>query len=98
MSGHPPDNLEKIFEPFFTTNEVGKGIGLGLSICYGIVQKNVGDIHIRGKEGEGRLSQLNYLSLPRKLNVRCRGHPYMSPYFQDEGSAKWTKAAGKDRS
>lgn len=42
--GIPKENLHKLFEPFFTTKPVGKGIGIGLSTCYGIVQEHSGEI------------------------------------------------------
>jgi two-component system, NtrC family, sensor kinase len=42
--GIPPQVLPRIFEPFYTTKEVGKGIGLGLAIAYGIIQEHGGEI------------------------------------------------------
>ncbi len=51
--GIPESNLSLIFDPFFTTKPVGKGSGLGLSICYGIVQKMGGKIDVHSVVGEG---------------------------------------------
>jgi two-component system, NtrC family, sensor histidine kinase HupT/HoxJ len=42
--GIPEDIHDKIFEPFFTTKGVGEGTGLGLWICYAIVQEYGGAI------------------------------------------------------
>ena len=42
--GISSENIGKIFDPFFTTKDVGEGMGLGLAICYRIVQAHEGRI------------------------------------------------------
>lgn len=60
-SGIPDKNMDKIFEPFFTTKN-GKGAGLGLSVCYGIIERHKGTIFAENiKEGGSRF--LIYLPL-----------------------------------
>lgn len=46
-----PENIERVFEPFFTTRDVGSGLGLGLSICYGIIQRHGGVLSVRSEPG-----------------------------------------------
>jgi two-component system sensor histidine kinase PhcS len=50
--GIAPENLPRIFDPFFTTRDVGKGMGMGLSICYRIVQELQGKISVTSERGE----------------------------------------------
>ncbi|MBI5326901.1 MAG: GAF domain-containing protein [Deltaproteobacteria bacterium] len=53
--GIPEENLSKIFDPYFTTKEKGlhKGMGLGLSICYSIINRHEGLITVDSKVGVG---------------------------------------------
>jgi len=51
--GIEPDHLSKVFEPFFTTKEVGRGTGLGLAVCYGIITDHGGRLSVRSSPGKG---------------------------------------------
>lgn len=66
--GIPEGNLLKIFDPFFTTKEMGseKGMGLGLTVCYSIVNKHDGFINVDSRVGEGTAFHI-YLPAFEKL-------------------------------
>ncbi len=50
--GIPEEIIQKIFEPFYTTKIVGKGTGLGLAYCQGIVQQHEGVLKVKSRPGE----------------------------------------------
>ncbi len=50
--GIPEEIIQKIFEPFYTTKTVGKGTGLGLAYCQGIVQQHEGNLKVNSQPGE----------------------------------------------
>jgi signal transduction histidine kinase len=51
--GIADDVKEKIFTPFFTTKPIGQGVGLGLPICFEVVQRYGGHIDVASVIGEG---------------------------------------------
>jgi two-component system, NtrC family, sensor kinase len=51
--GIPKENIEKIFTPFFSTKLQGKGTGMGLAICRGIIERLGGNISVASGVGKG---------------------------------------------
>ncbi|MBC8429622.1 MAG: histidine kinase [Dehalococcoidia bacterium] len=51
--GISQENLQKLFTPFFTTKKEVKGVGLGLAVSYGIIQRHQGRIEVDSEEGKG---------------------------------------------
>ena len=52
-SGIPEANIPRLFEPFFSTKKEAKGVGLGLSVVYGIIQEHGGTIDVTSRPGQG---------------------------------------------
>jgi PAS domain S-box-containing protein len=52
-TGIKKEHLDKIFDSFFTTKGEVKGVGLGLSVCYGFIEDHGGNIEVKSQVGEG---------------------------------------------
>ena len=67
--GIPESDLPNIFEPFFTTKENGKGVGLGLSVVYGIIERHGGRISVASKPGAGTTITIVFPRLSNRHNA-----------------------------
>mgnify|MGYP005835460163 FL=1 len=68
--GIPKELLSQIFEPFFSTKSQDKGVGLGLSVVYGIVKEHRGTIYVKSDVGKGSCFILRF-PIPSKTS--CEG-------------------------
>ena len=59
--GIPREIQESIFEPFFTTKPIGRGTGLGLSVCSNLAQSNMAKITLESALSEGSIFTLSML-------------------------------------
>ncbi len=64
--GMDEETKRKIFEPFFTTKIVGAGVGMGMSITYGIIEKHNGSITVESELAKGSVITVY---IPMNLNL-----------------------------
>jgi len=69
--GMDEKTCQKVFDPFFSTKGV-KGLGLGLSIAYGIIKRHHGDMKVESRKGSGTTFIIH---LPLKEVVSDATHP-----------------------
>jgi two-component system, sensor histidine kinase PhcS len=62
-AGIPAEVMQRIFDPFFTTKDVGKGMGLGLSLCYRMMHGMGGTISATSQPGESTEFTLTFSTL-----------------------------------
>lgn len=60
------NDLKKIFEPFYTTKKIGRGTGLGLAVCYNIIQAHNGTITAIDTNGNGACFEICLPIYPNK--------------------------------
>jgi signal transduction histidine kinase len=70
--GIPSEVLPRIFDPFFSTRPEGQGMGLGLSVAYGIIHGLGGDIHAESQPGQGATFRIR---VPRRAGGRAGAPP-----------------------
>jgi len=62
--GIAAENIVRIFDSFFTTKDSIKGVGLGLSVCFGFIKDHGGDIAVNSKPGEGTIFTITLPVMP----------------------------------
>jgi len=75
--GMTDDVKAHVFEPFFTTKSEGKGVGLGLAIVFGIVERHHGSIEVESAVGQGTTFVMTFpVKQPSKPDPRAARSAY----------------------
>lgn len=64
----------RVFDPFYTTRPVGQGTGLGLSMCYGIMQEHGGKISCHNREEGGACFVIDMPTLQTRVESKAQAH------------------------
>ncbi|SDT84433.1 PAS domain-containing sensor histidine kinase [Desulfobacula phenolica] len=75
-AGISQEMISKIFEPFFTTKQKGKGVGLGLSVVYGIIKEHGGRLFVDSTPEKGTLFSI---TLFQELDQKKSGSTLSAP-------------------
>ncbi|MFH1738872.1 MAG: PAS domain S-box protein [bacterium] len=74
-AGMTAEIQQHIFEPFFTTKQVGKGTGLGLASCYGVIKQHNGWINTHSELGKGTTFKI-YLPVAEETTQNIGEEPF----------------------
>jgi len=72
--GISPEAIGNIYDPFFTTKPVGRGTGLGLSLCQGVIHAHGGEITCESEPGKGTVFHVFIPTQRRKGAKRDEAH------------------------
>lgn len=78
-AGIPKSDIPHVFEPFFTTKENGQGVGLGLSVVYGIVERHGGKISVDSALGQGTTFTLTFPQSSKSAERKLAAPTHMPP-------------------
>ncbi|UCC94584.1 MAG: GHKL domain-containing protein [Candidatus Omnitrophota bacterium] len=70
--GIPKEIHSKLFDPFFTTKDIGKGLGLGLSICQAIVERHNGTISVQSSPNKGSVFTVKLPKVTEKSKIKTK--------------------------
>lgn len=81
--GIASEDLPHIFEPFYSTKKNGQGVGLGLSVVYGIIERHDGHISVESEMGKGTTFTMRF-PRPERGSTRVRRSESQSPERPDQ--------------
>ena len=83
-SGMEEEVRKRIFEPFFTTKPAGEGMGLGLSVAYGIVKGNKGNITVNSEPGRGSIFKVYLPKVDTGVSVQTEIWTFLPPLLSQQ--------------